>query len=108
MKAKVNQAVQLQSSGSNRLSIPSSLVCHRIQRDRKHPCTNSVCHCIKKDMLPFSTVNNMGFWKCYISFEPRHVLPNMKIFASIVGPPREYRGPGALSRNGTLYKTNSS
>ena len=40
--------------------------------------TNSVCQCIAKDMMPFSTVNNIGFQKMLNTFEPRYVLPDRK------------------------------
>ena len=40
--------------------------------------TNSVCQYIAKDMMPFSTVSNVGFQKILHTFEPRYVLPDRK------------------------------
>ena len=41
--------------------------------------TNSVCQYIAKDMMPFSTVNNIGFQKMLNTFEPQYVLPDRKV-----------------------------
>ena len=40
--------------------------------------TASVCHCIAKDMMPFSTVSNVGFQRMLRTFEPRYVLLDRK------------------------------
>ena len=40
--------------------------------------TNSVCYCIAKDMMPFSTVSNKGFKDMLHTFEPRYILPDRK------------------------------
>jgi len=39
---------------------------------------NSVCQYTAKDMIPLSTVNNVGFQKMLNTFEPYYVLPDRK------------------------------
>ena len=41
----------------------------------------SVSHCIAKDMLPISIVNNVGFQAMLRTFEPRYVVPDRKTFS---------------------------
>jgi len=41
----------------------------------------AVSHCIAKDMLPISIVNNVGFRAMLHTFEPRYVVPDRKTFS---------------------------
>jgi len=40
--------------------------------------TSSVCHYLAKDMMPYSTVNNISFQSMLRTFEFRYVLPDRK------------------------------
>ena len=40
--------------------------------------TSSVCYCIAKDTLPFSTVINKGFQKMLYTFKPQYIQPDRK------------------------------
>ena len=85
VKAKANHAAQLRSASSDRQPTITEAL-HHLQplpqnSKRWKALTNSICYCIGKDMLPFSTVNNVGFRKMLYTFEPRYVLPDRKAFS---------------------------
>ena len=76
VKAKASTATQAQITSQQRNKQPSitesfELLQPILQSSKRWKAlTNSVCQYIAKDMMPFSTVTNVGFQKMLHTFEP--------------------------------------
>ena len=84
IKGKASTATRAQSASQQRNKQPSIIESFELLQPipqsskRWKALTDSVCQYIAKNMMPFSTVTNVGFQKMLYTFEPRCVLPDRK------------------------------